>query len=140
MSYRALEALVLSSRWRRPIERILFGHPRHRSGSVWTHNPAELDDPNHPPVEIARPHLGMERLRRARIAYVDSFSITVGLRGLDRSEAERFIDGLRAVPVEQFPNPIESDGADGLSVIDRDNIVGAEIVAATTTSNSRPYG
>lgn len=107
--------------------RVTLGH---RSGSVSTHNPAELDDPNHPPVEIQGLIWAWNDFAVARIAYVDSFSIDLGLHGLDRSEAERFIEGLRAVPFEQFAGPVTIDGADGLEVIaDPSNTNGAQIVA-----------
>lgn len=99
-----------------------------------THNPAELDDPNHPPVEIQGLIWAWNDFAVARIAYVDSFSIDLGLHGLDRSEAERFIEGLRAVPFEQFPGPVTIDGDDGLEAIDPadtdlSNTNGARVVA-----------
>jgi hypothetical protein len=78
---------------------------------------AGLDDPNHPPVEIAGLTWGWYDFETARIANVGPFSIWVYLRGLDTSEAERFIEGLRAVSVEQFPGPIAVDGADEVEVI-----------------------
>lgn len=89
--------------------------------------PADSDDPNHPHVEIAGLTWEWNDFETARIAHVGSFSVWVYLHGLDRSEAERFIEGLRAVTVEQFPGPIAVDGADGVSVINdpRD----AELVA-----------
>jgi hypothetical protein len=92
--------------------------------------PDELDDPNHPPVEIAGITWGWNDFESARIAHIGPFAVWVSLHGLDRSEAERFIEGLRAAPFEQFPGPIVVDGADGLSVIDVDDAGDAEIVAS----------
>ncbi|WP_420451463.1 hypothetical protein [Ilumatobacter sp.] len=91
--------------------------------------PAPSDDPNHPRVEVAGLTWEWNDFESARITYVGSFSVWVYLHGLDRSEAERFIEGLRAIPIEQFPNPIASDSPDGLSVTDNNNTDGAEIVA-----------
>ncbi len=81
-------------------------------------DPNAVNDPNHPPVEIAGLTWGWGDFEPARIAYIGPFSVWVYLHDLDRSQAQRFIEGLRAVPDEQFPYPIVSDGADGLSVID----------------------
>jgi hypothetical protein len=90
--------------------------------------PAELDDPNHPPVEIAGLTWGWYDFERARIANIGPFSVWVYLHGLDEVEAVRFIEGLRAVSVEQFPGPIAVDGPDGVSVINEPG--DAEIVAS----------
>ena len=46
-------------------------------------DPAELDDPNHPPVEIQGLMWAWNDFAVARIAYVDSFSSDLGLHGLD---------------------------------------------------------
>jgi hypothetical protein len=91
---------------------------------------AALDDPNHPPVEIAGITWGWNDFESARVANIGSSSVWVSLHGLDRSEAERFIEGLRAASVEEFPGPIASDGADGLSVIDPSGSDEAEVVAS----------
>jgi hypothetical protein len=93
-------------------------------------DPAALDDANHPPVEIAGITWGWSDFESARIANIGPFGVWVYLHGLDRSEAERFIEGLRAVPIEQFPGPIASDGADGLTVTGPDAVADAEIVAS----------
>ena len=95
-------------------------------------DPTALNDPNHPPVEIADLTWGWGDFEPARIANIGPFSVWVYLDGLDRSEAERFIEGLRAVPFEQFPSSIVVDGADGVSVIDpdTDDTDAAEIVAS----------
>ena len=81
--------------------------------------------------------MGVERLLRTRVTYIGSFEIWVSFDGLDRLESERFIEGLRAVPFEQFPVPISfngadglSNGADGLSVTYPDDLADAEIVAS----------
>jgi hypothetical protein len=92
--------------------------------------PAELDDPNHPPVEIAGLTWGWYDFEMARIANIGPFSVWVSLRGLDEVEAVWFIEGLRAASIEQFPGPIQYDTADGLSVVDGDDLVGAEVVAS----------
>ena len=104
---------------------------------LWEHDGAvgELDrtalnDPNHPPVEIAGLMWGWNDFESARYANIGPFQVWVYLHGLDRSEAQRFIEGLRAASVEQFPGPIASDGADGLSVIDPDDGARAEVVAS----------
>ena len=89
-------------------------------------NPGALNDPNHPPVEIADLTWGWGDIEPARIANIGPFSVLVYLDGLDRSHAEQFIEGLRAIPIEQFPNPIVSDG---LSVIDTNDPDRADIVA-----------
>jgi len=92
--------------------------------------PATGDDPNHPPVEIAGLTWEWNDFESARIAHIGSFSMWVYLHGLDRSEAQQFIEGLRAASIEQFPGPVVSDGADGLSVIDPNDSGDAEVVAS----------
>jgi hypothetical protein len=92
--------------------------------------PTEMEDPNHPPVEIAGVTWGWYDFETARVANVGAFSVWLSLRGLDRSEAERFIEGLRAVSIEQFPGPIAVDSANGLSVIDPNDPREGEIVAS----------
>lgn len=77
-----------------------------------------LDDPNHPPVEIRGVTWGWNDFESARVANIGRFSVWLYLSGLDAAEAERFLEGLRAVPLEQFPHPITVDGADGLEVLD----------------------
>ena len=67
---------------------------------------SELDDPNHPPVDIGGLTWVWNDFGEARHAVSGSFAVSVSLHGLDRSEAERFIEGLRAVPAEQFPGTI----------------------------------
>ncbi len=67
---------------------------------------SELDDPNHPPVDIGGLTWVWNDFGAARHAVSGSFAVSVSLHGLDRSEAERFIEGLRAVPAEQFPGTI----------------------------------
>jgi hypothetical protein len=93
-------------------------------------DPTALEDPNHPPVEIAGLTWGWNDFETARVANIGQFSIWVYLHGLDRLEAERFIDGLRAVPIEEFPGQVARDGGDGLSVIDRDDTAAANVVAS----------
>lgn len=94
-------------------------------------SPRHLDDPNHPPVEIAGLTWGWYDFETARIANIGQFSIWVYLHGLDRLQAERFINGLRAVPGEQFPGQrVALDGDDGLSVLDVDGRQNAEVVAS----------
>ena len=79
--------------------------------------PAVSDDPNHPHVEVAGLTWEWNDFERARIAHIGSYSVWVYLHGFDRPTAERFIEGLRAVPVEEFPGTIAVDGADGFSVV-----------------------
>jgi hypothetical protein len=104
---------------------------------LWEHDPplgplgpAQMDDPNHPPVEIAGLTWGWYDFETARIAQIGPFQVWVYLHDLDRSEAERFIEGLRAASIEQFPGPIAVDGPDGLSVIDPNDPDDAEVVAS----------
>ena len=93
-------------------------------------DPQALGDPNHPPVEIAGVTWGWNDFETARVANIGQFSVWVYLHGLDRLEAERFIEGLRAIPIEQFRGQVAEDGADGLSVIDADGEEAADIVAS----------
>ena len=93
-------------------------------------DPQALGDPNHPPVEIAGVTWGWNDFETARVANIGQFSVWVYLHGLDRLEAERFIEGLRAIPIEQFGGQVAEDGADGLSVIDADGEGAADIVAS----------
>lgn len=104
---------------------------RHHAVRLWEGDgpidPAPQDDPNHPPVEIAGLTWEWNDFESARIAYVGAFSVWVYLDGLDRPEAERFVEGLRAVPIEQYPGPIVVDGPDGVAVISDPGA--AEVVA-----------
>ncbi len=95
---------------------------RYISVRLWKDGPgwAQTDDPNHPHVEIAGITWFWNDFEHARMANLDPFSVWVYLDGLDRLEAERFIEGLRVVPIEEFPGSIASDGAEGLSVINSD--------------------
>lgn len=90
--------------------------------------PARSDDPNHPRVEVAGLTWEWNDFESARITHVGSFSVWVYLHGLDRSEAARFIEGLRAVAATEFPGPIAVDGADGVTVINGPDH--SEVVAA----------
>jgi hypothetical protein len=92
------------------------------SGTVGPLGPRFIDDPNHPPVEIAGLTWGWYDFETARIANVGEFEVWVYLDGLDKLEAERLIEGLRAVSIDQFPGAITFDGADGLSVIDPNDL------------------
>ena len=73
---------------------------------------------------------GWNDFETARVANIGQFSVWVYLHGLDRPEAERFIDGLRAVPIDEFLGQVARDGADALSVIDIDNTEAADAVAS----------
>jgi hypothetical protein len=79
--------------------------------------PVATEDPNHPHVEVAGLAWQWNDFESARIAHVGPFSVFVYLHGLDRWEAERFIEGLRAVRVDEFPDPIVVDGPDEVSVV-----------------------
>jgi hypothetical protein len=100
------------------------------NGTLRPLGPQFLDDPNHPPVDIAGVTWGWNDFLMTRVARIASFEVMIFLDVLDRSEAERFIEGLRAVPIEQFPVPISFNGADGLSVTYPDDLADAEIVAS----------
>jgi hypothetical protein len=73
-------------------------------------DPATLTDPDHPPIEIAGITWGWFDFEQARTAHVGRSVIIVGVNGLDEVEAERFIEGLRAASIEQFPGPIWTIG------------------------------
>ena len=74
--------------------------------------PQFLNDPDHPPVDIAGITWGWNDFESDRVARIGPNEVMVGFDLLERSEAQRFIEGLRAVPVEQFPVPISFDSAD----------------------------
>lgn len=75
--------------------------------------PQFLDDPDHPPVDIAGVTWGWNDFEKTRVARFGPNEVMVKFDLLERSEAKRFIEGLRAVRFEQFPVAITSEGIDG---------------------------
>ena len=71
-----------------------------------------LNDPDHPPVDIAGVTWGWNDFFVVRTAHIGSFEVWVSFDALDTSEAERLIEGLRALPIDQFPVPISFNGVD----------------------------
>lgn len=90
-----------------------------------------LSDPNHPPVELAGGTWGWYDFESARIAQFGPFDVLVRFSGLEPVEARRFVEGLRAGALEQYPGPIGiDDGGGGVAVIDGGELAGGEIVAS----------
>lgn len=81
-------------------------------GTLLPLGPQFLNDPDHPPVDIAGVTWGWNDFFVVRTAHIGSFEVWISLDALDRSEAERLIEGLRALPLEQFPVPISFNGVD----------------------------
>ena len=99
-------------------------------GNLSPLGPQFLNDPDHPPVDIAGATWGWNDFLVTRVAHVGSFEVMVAFDALERSEAQRLIEGIRAVPLEQFPVPISFTGVDGRSVTFPDDLADAEIVAS----------
>ena len=78
-------------------------------GALGSLGPQFLDDPDHPPLDIAGVTWGWGDFEPGRVAQIGSFEVWVQ-SSLSESEVQRFIEGLRAVPLAQFPAPISFNG------------------------------